>query len=84
MKPLTMSIALLCLALSACSKLTPENYAKVKIGMDYPEVTQILGTPDRCSEAVGFKNCQWGNEQRGVTIRFVGDKVVLHSAENIK
>lgn len=86
MKCLPMPLAALAIVLSitACSKLTPENYAKIQIGMDYPAVTDILGKPDRCSDIAGFKSCQWGTEQRGVTIRFVGEKVVLQSAENIR
>ena len=30
--------------LAACSKVTAENYAKVKTGMEYKEVTGILAT----------------------------------------
>lgn len=82
--PTLLATLALGLTLAACSKLTPENYAKIQIGMDYPAVTDILGKPDRCSDIAGFKSCQWGTEQRGVTIRFVGEKVVLHSAENIR
>ncbi len=69
---------------AGCSKLTTENYAKVAVGMAYNDVTAILGGPDSCSDTAGFKSCRWGDEKRNVTVRFAGDKVVLHSAENIR
>jgi outer membrane protein assembly factor BamE (lipoprotein component of BamABCDE complex) len=72
------------LLVAGCSKLTPENYAKVKVGMSYNEVTSILGGPASCDEAAGFKSCRWGDEKRHVTVRFAGEKVVLHTAENIR
>jgi outer membrane protein assembly factor BamE (lipoprotein component of BamABCDE complex) len=70
--------------LAGCSKLTAENYAKVKTGMEFKEVTGILGTPERCDDIVGFKSCTWGDAKSNVTVRFAGDKVILHSAENIR
>jgi hypothetical protein len=70
--------------LTGCSKLTAESYAKISIGMSYEDATQILGSPDQCSEAVGFKSCRWGDEKRNVSGRFVAGKLMLHSAENIK
>jgi outer membrane protein assembly factor BamE (lipoprotein component of BamABCDE complex) len=72
------------LALGACSKITAANYAKIKSGMSYDEVTQVLGSPARCDDVVGFKSCQWGEEKSGITVRFAADKVVLHSAVNIR
>ena len=77
----TLALALL---LAACSKVTAENYAKIKVGMAYAEVTAILGNPASCSDIAGFKACRWGDDKSNVTVRFVGDQVVLHSADNIK
>jgi hypothetical protein len=81
--PLLAPLAL-ALLVAACSKVTAENYAKIKAGMAYPEVTAILGNPASCSDFAGFKACRWGDDKSNVTVRFVGDQVVLHSAENIK
>jgi hypothetical protein len=72
------------LALTACSKVNAENYAKVKMGMDYKDVTGALGNPSACSDTAGFKVCKWGDEKSGITVRFAADKVVMHSAENIR
>lgn len=74
----------LMLLLSGCSKLTIENYAKIKTGIDYAEVVKILGKPDSCSEALFVRNCVWGNEQKNITVNFVGDKVIVTSSKNIK
>ncbi len=72
------------LAMAACSKVTAENYAKIKVGMDYKDVAAAIGNPANCSETAGFKVCKWGDEKSGVTVRFAADKVVIHSADNIK
>ncbi|MDH4115683.1 MAG: outer membrane protein assembly factor BamE [Burkholderiaceae bacterium] len=80
----TFLLAAVILAAAGCSKLTPENYAKVKTGMSYSEVTSILGAPASCDEAAGFKSCRWGDEKSHATIRFAAEKVVLHSAENVR
>ena len=72
------------LLVAACSKVTAENYAKIKIGMGYQEVTAVLGNPAGCSDTAGFKSCKWGDDKSNITVRFAADKVVLHSAENIR
>ncbi|ABQ24464.1 DUF3862 domain-containing protein [Geotalea uraniireducens] len=70
--------------LLGCSKLTMENYSKIKTGIGYTEVVKILGKPDNCSEALFVRNCVWGNEQKNITVSFVGDKAILFSSKNIK
>jgi hypothetical protein len=69
---------------TGCSKLTPENYAKLKAGMSYDEVKAILGDPARCEDLVGFKSCRWGDDSRSITVRFAGNQVLLYSAENVR
>jgi hypothetical protein len=78
---LLLAVALLA---AGCSKLTADNYAKVKLGMTYAEASAILGRPDSCSEAIGFKSCRWGDERRYAVVRFAGETVILHQAENIR
>lgn len=77
-------VACACLAVAACSKLSAENYAKIKVGMAYADVTATIGSPASCSDTAGFKVCKWGDEKSGATVRFAADKVVMHSADNIK
>jgi hypothetical protein len=76
--------AVAALATAGCNQLTAENYAKVKVGMSYGEVTSILGAPTSCDEVAGFRSCRWGDEKRHAAVRFAGDKVLLHTAENIR
>ncbi|TWJ18683.1 DUF3862 domain-containing protein [Geobacter argillaceus] len=70
--------------LFGCSKLTMENYSKIKMGIGYSEVVTILGKPDSCSEALFVRNCVWGDEQKNITVNFLGDKVVLFTSKNIR
>lgn len=79
---LTLAAAVLMLA--ACSKLTVENYDKLKVGMRYDEVKQILGAPDKCSDVLTVKSCTWGTEQRFVQVNFVADQVVLFNSSNLR
>ena len=84
--PTLRRIALLvsiCL-LAACSKVTAENYARLKAGMEYKEVIGILGNPASCDDIIGFKSCQWGDAKSHITVRFAGDAVIMHSAENLR
>ena len=80
---LIIALSLLAM-LVGCSKLTMENYSKIKMGIGYAEVVKILGKPDNCSEALFVKNCVWGNEQKNITVNFVADKVMLFTSKNIK
>lgn len=71
-------------ALAACSRLDEENYARLKAGMSYEEVTQIIGRADRCDETLGVKHCVWGNDEHGVTAEFVGGKALVFSSRNLR
>jgi len=84
MKIPMITLLVLLAMLSGCSKLTADNYAKLKTGIEYSEVVRILGTPDSCSEALFVKSCVWGNEQKNITVNFLSDKAILSSCRNIK
>lgn len=51
---IALVLAAVALTAAGCSKLTPENYAKLKVGMSYNEVTAILGGPSSCDDTAGF------------------------------
>ena len=72
------------LLFAGCSKVSAENYAKLKVGMAYNEVTAILGSPAGCNDTAGFKACKWGDDKSSITVRFAADKVVMHSADNVR
>jgi hypothetical protein len=84
MKMRMIVLPVLVAMLSGCSKLTVDNYAKIKTGIEYSQVVKILGKPDSCSEALFVKSCIWGNEQKNITVNFVSDKAILSSSRNIK
>lgn len=73
-----------CFVLIGCSKLTNENYSKIKIGMPFNQVTEIIGKPTSCDDVVGVKSCRWSEGKISVSVNFVGDQVILHTAENIR
>ncbi len=77
-------VALVALLVVGCSKLTAENYAKLKAGMSYQDVTGILGSPAACDDLAGFKSCTWGDEKRHIKVQFVAERVMLFSAQNIR
>lgn len=77
--------SLVALLAAACGdRINIENYGKLKAGQSYDEVRAILGDPARCDEALGVRSCQWGDEKRGISVNFLGGKVVLLSASNLK
>ena len=80
---LVVALSLLAMLLG-CSKLTMENYSKIKMGIGYGEVVEILGKPDSCSEALFVRNCVWGNEEKNITVNFMGEKAVLFTSRNIR
>jgi hypothetical protein len=80
----TICLVSLVLLLVACSKLTPENYDRLKGGMSYQEVKDILGEPNQCSEVLGLKTCSWGDDKRHIKVNFVGNQVLLFSAEGLR
>ena len=69
---------------AGCSRLTPEKYDQLGIGMDYAEVVKLLGEPDSCQAAVGFKDCTWGDASQYIKVQFGGNKVVFFSSKGLK
>jgi hypothetical protein len=78
-------VALMAVALVVgCSKINKDNYDKIEVGMTYDEVEAILGTPDEVTDAIGTKSCVWGAGAEVISIKFVADNVVFHSAKGLK
>jgi hypothetical protein len=82
----TLSLAALAaLLLAACGNpLSLENYNRLKLGQSYDEVRAIIGEPARCDETLGVRSCEWGDAQHGVSVNFLGGKVILLSARNLR
>jgi hypothetical protein len=81
MKKITKLLALasLSLALTACSKVTVENYQQIKVGMDKAEIEILLGAADKCEAKTLHSKCVWGDESKNITATIVADKVTLYS-----
>ena len=81
------ALIMLCLALFlvGCSKLTMENYNKLKVGMKYDEVTSLIGSPDSCDEQLGTRRCLWGKEDgQHIKVNFINEAAVLYSHKGLK
>jgi hypothetical protein len=87
MRPSTSKILLLLLSalllIVACSKLTPENYSKIKMSMPYDHVVALIGTPDQCDGAMGIKDCTWGGEKKRINVKFLNENVIFFTAKGL-
>jgi hypothetical protein len=83
MKRLPLVILLL-LALTACSRLTAENYDRIEVAMGYDEVKQIIGEPTHCDDVLGVKQCTWGDESQHIKVSFVGGRATFMTARNVR
>ena len=72
------------LLITACSKLTKENYDKLGMGMALKEVEAVLGSHDNCSSALGTQSCLWGDENgKYIKVSFVADAAVTFSSDGL-
>lgn len=69
---------------TGCSKLTMENYDRLRMGMEYNEVVSLLGKPDNCSETLGTRSCVWGDENRNITVIFLGGQATFFSHTGLR
>lgn len=73
------------LLLAACSRITQENFAKVRDDMTEQEVQAILGSPTETSSSsilgISGTSSTWRGGDAVITIRFVNGKVALKSFE---
>jgi hypothetical protein len=83
MKQIPLTILLL-LTLTACSKLTAENYDRIGVAMDYNEIKKIIGEPTQCDDVLGVKQCTWGDERQHIKVSFIGGKATFMTAKNIR
>lgn len=71
------------LLLGACSKVSQENFSKVRQGMTEHEVAAILGRPTESTsrDVLGISGTasRWVGNGAVISIRFVNGKVALKS-----
>lgn len=86
-RKITLTVFVLLLAASlltvACSKLNPENYSKLKMGMSYDDVVAVIGGPDKCDAAMGIKDCTWGGEKKNINVKFLNEKVIFFDGKGL-
>lgn len=75
-------VSLFVFQLTGCgSKITEENYTKIKNGMTEDEVIAILGKPsDRSSSGIGTlttTGMTWQDENITITVQLINGKVQL-------
>jgi hypothetical protein len=71
------------LLLTACSRITQENFVKIEQGMPEQEVIALLGSPTESSSVdvlgVSGTSSRWMSGDAQITVRFVNGKVALKS-----
>ncbi len=69
--------------LAACTKVTQENFAKIREGMSEQEVHAILGSPTESSTTtllgISGTSSRWVSGDAVIAIRFVNGQVALSS-----
>ena len=80
----TLTLLLASTLLVACSKINQENFSRLKTGMQKSEVEALLGKPSECSGALGISSCQWGDEQRFISVQYAGEQVLMFSGKGLK
>lgn len=69
--------------LSACSRLTQENFDKIKTGMPMSQVITILGEPTTSDSVniagISGTSATWKNRNVVIAIQFLNDNVQIKS-----
>ncbi|NQD36227.1 DUF3862 domain-containing protein [Permianibacter sp. IMCC34836] len=71
------------LTLTACSKLSNDNYNKLEAGMSKADVAAIIGEPESCESALAFETCRWGDDDKNIQVRFAADNLLAKTAEGL-
>jgi hypothetical protein len=78
-----LAITALSLTLAGCGGLNKENYDKLTVGMKFEEVTDVMGSPESCSETLGTKRCIWGDEEKHIKVSFIADNATFFSNKGL-
>lgn len=78
-RALALALALVVVGLAACSRISEENFNKVRDGMGEPEVLALLGTPTESSSVsvlgISGTASRWVAKDAVITVQFVNGKV---------
>jgi hypothetical protein len=74
--------------LTACAPqpgtVTVANYEKLKFGMAYDTVIDILGKPHYDQPYLGVKQCTWVNGERHIHAKFIFGRAVYYSSKGLR
>ena len=85
-KKITLAgVLLFTLGLSACSKLTMENYQQLKLGMEISEIEGLIGSASDCSATMGTQSCLWGaKDGANIKVNFIAGKAVTFTNDGLE
>lgn len=73
------------LLLAACSRVSQENFGKIRDGMTEQEVAALLGSPTESSSTsvlgISGTSSRWTSGDVVITIRFINGKVAMKNFE---
>ena len=74
--------------LAACAPqpgtVTTDNYEKLKFGMAYDAVIDILGEPHYDQPFMGVQQCTWVNGERHIHAKFIMGRAVYYSSKGLQ
>ena len=74
--------------LAACAPqpgtVTVENYEKLKFGMAYDAVIEILGEPYQVHPLMGIQQCTWVSGERHIHAKFIVGRAVYYSSKGLE
>lgn len=82
----SLALALLCMLVLACSKLSQQNFDKIQTNMTMKEVIAIIGQPTS-SESINVAGISgtsavWKNKDAEIDIQFLNDRVAVKAFSN--
>lgn len=81
-------VVLFVFALTGCARqpgtVTLEQYDKLKLGMKYAAVVEILGKPHQIQPFMGIRQCTWVNGKRHIHVKFIAGRAVYYSSKGLK
>ncbi len=74
--------------LAACTQqtgtVTFESYDKLKLGMQYESVVEIMGPPDHIQPIIGIKQYTWVNGERHIHAKFIAGRAIYYSSKGLQ
>ncbi len=63
--------------------VTLENYEKLKFGMSFEAVVEILGQPQQVKPFMGVQQCTWISGERHIHAKFMFNRAVYYSSKGL-